>query len=129
MIDLRNVSLGLPLFLLPDGNQNKDCSGILVSFILSTWPKYDQCLFLMMFEMYSCLLSFHTTLLVLKSLHLMFSINRKHLFSKLFNFCSKKRENFQHSQPYINTGNTRELNNLNFVLALNIFDDQIFFLI
>jgi hypothetical protein len=25
MINLRNVSLRLPLFLLPDGNQNKDC--------------------------------------------------------------------------------------------------------
>jgi hypothetical protein len=77
--------------------------------------------------MYSCLLSFRNRSTVLKSLHLMFSINSKHLFSKLFNFCSKKREDFQHSQPYIKTGNTQELNNLSFVRALNIFNCQIFF--
>jgi hypothetical protein len=80
----------------------------------------------MMFEMYSYLLSFRTSLLVLKSLHLIFSINRKNLFSKLFNFCSKKYEDFQHSQPYIKTVYT-QLNNPSFVRALNIFNDQIFF--
>jgi hypothetical protein len=86
MIDFRNVSLGLSLFLLQDGNHNKDYWSNLVSFILRTWSKYDQRLYLMMFEMYSCLLSFRSLSLVLKSLLLMFSINHNYLFSKLFNF-------------------------------------------
>jgi hypothetical protein len=60
IIDLPYVSLGLILFLSPDGDQKTDFCGILVSFILRTWPKYDQSLFLIMFEMYSCLLYFRT---------------------------------------------------------------------
>ena len=78
---LRKVSLGLPLFLVPSGDQVKACLGSLLLSILRICPMYFQRRLLINDETSSCLVSSLSVLFVLKSLQLVFVILRRHLFS------------------------------------------------
>ena len=77
-------------------------------------------------DTYSCSASCLITVFDLKSDQWMFSSRLRHLFSKVFSFCSTFVVAFQLSHPYVNVGIMQELKILSFVLFLSVFECQIF---
>ena len=98
MVPLR-VILGLPRFLLPDGVHTHACLVILVGAMYRTCPKYDHPFLFIVVITSSAFAFSRTSMLVMKSFHLIFRRHQRHFVWNDTSFLSDSLVIVQVSAP------------------------------
>ena len=122
--DLRQLFLGLPLFLFPWRFQSSKAFGVSPSSFLNVWPIHLNFLLLISKFISSCPVTFHRSLLEIIFGHHILNIYLRHLFTKV---CILRWISFvtsQVSHPYKSTYFTQTLKILILVSFRNDLDSH-----
>ena len=126
-IDLRHVSFGRPLFLVPWGVQSRACFVISPLFLRRVWPIHLHVFLLITVPISSWLVLFKSSVLDIVSGQYIFSIFLRHLLIKVCSCLMMALVVFQVSLPYRSTDFTLVLKMRILVLVVIFFDFQILF--